>query len=191
MILSGSAVTLLPFTYQSQTLWYKIGFDRTLLLAAQLVGLYSALLIFLQILLVAKVPVLLRLYGIGQLQKIHRFNGAVIPFIVLLHIFLVLVPEGLANLPIGRKYWPEMLGGATYVSLVVVALSVWIRKEMNISYRWWKMFHGALGLIVCCGIAIHIAFVSDSFEHQLPLWGLGFFVLGVFTLFTRGKLVNK
>lgn len=191
MLLSFSMVTLLPFIYQSQTLWYKIGFDKTMLFAAQLVGLYSALLVFLQILLVARVPLLLRLYGVGRLQRLHRMNGTVIPVFVFLHIFLVLAPEGIANLPIGKKYWPEMLGAASYFGIVVLACSVWIRNQMKISYIWWKVFHRSLGVIVVLGVSVHIAYVSDSFANHLPLWGLVFFVVGVFSLFTRGRLINK
>ena len=111
----------IPFIYESQTLWYKVGIDRTLLRGGQLAGLLATVLLFVQILLGARSKFLQRLFGIAKLMQWHRINGISVALLALSHVLLVLIPEGLTNLPIGKKHWPEMVGSLLLLLLLFMA----------------------------------------------------------------------
>lgn len=180
-------VSLFPFYYQTQTLWYKLGIDRTLLIAGQLAGLYAACLVFIQLVLIARLQFLIRLFGIATLSNMHRFNGKCIPIAVLAHILLVLVPEGIGNLPIGLKYWPEMAGLIVFSLLLFLSISNWIRTRLALPYQQWKTVHKAVGLTSCFGIGVHIIFVSDAFRQTAPtVYFLTLFVT-FFSVYLWGK----
>lgn len=180
-------VTLFPFYHQTQTLWYKIGIDRTLLIAGQLAGLYSVCLVLLQLVLIARLPFLTRIFGVAPLGAIHRFNGRLIPFAVMAHVLLILVPEGLANLPVGMKFWPEMLGSLAFLLLLFLAISNWLREKMAIPYPKWKAMHRLLGLSACLSAGGHIVFVSDAFKQTAPVVYLVILFSSVLLAYLYGK----
>lgn len=162
----------IPVFYESQTLWYKIGIDKTLLLIGQFVGLATALLVLTQVVLGTRGKFLENIFGVASLLRCHRINGLLIGLLGLGHVALVLIPEGLANLPIGKKYWPEMVGGALLWVLLVMAISSHFREQFKLDYRRWKTIHRGLGYSALLLLLVHICFVSDSFEHTVPRMGL-------------------
>jgi DMSO/TMAO reductase YedYZ heme-binding membrane subunit len=84
--------------------------------------------------------------------------------VALLHILLVLVPEGITNLPIGKKYWPEMIGGILFLILFSMVVSSQFRQQLNLKYHLWKLIHRILGYLVLAALLIHVCFVSESFK---------------------------
>ena len=190
LLLLFGLLTLFPFYYQTQTLWYKFGTDRTLLIAGQLAGLYAAFLVLLQLVLIVRLPILTSIFGSAPLIKLHRINGKLIPLLALTHALLILVPEGLGNLPLGWKFWPEIVGVFSFVILVLLSVSDWLRMKLQIPYARWKMMHRLLGLSVCIGIGVHIAFVSDVFEQVTPLNCLFLLIFGVLLVYAYGKILQ-
>ena len=162
----------LPFTYQSMTLWYKFGLNKTILRAGQLAGMFALILLFTQIVLAAGGDFLEKAFSLEQILKSHRVNGLLILFFALTHIFLVLLPEGLANLPFGKKFWPEMVGSFLLLLLIIIVISSRYRKGLKLSYRQWRTIHKPLGYLTCCLAVIHVLFVSDSFTQAVPRWVL-------------------
>ncbi len=167
LLVMVGALTI-PFAYESMTLWYKIGINRTMLLAGQMVGLLAVVLIFVQILLAARGKMLQRLFGLANLLRWHRKNGIAIAFLALCHVTLVLAPEGFANLPIGKKYWPEMVGALLLLIILFMAVSSQFRQNLKLDYKRWKFIHRLLGYLVPGVIAVHVLFVSDSFSRAVP-----------------------
>ncbi|WP_163337359.1 ferric reductase-like transmembrane domain-containing protein [Desulfopila sp. IMCC35008] len=180
-------VTLFPFSHQTQTLWYKIGTDRTLLIAGQLVGLYSVCLVWCQLVLIARPPFLTKIFGVASLSSTHRFIGKMIPVAVMAHVLLILVPEGLANLPVGWKFWPEMLGFLAFLLLLLLAVSNWLRLKLAIPYPQWKTTHRLLGLTACLGVGAHIVFVSDAFRQTAPRIYILILFISVLLTYSYGK----
>ena len=180
-------VSLFPFYYQTQTLWYKFGIDRTLLIAGQLAGIYAASLVCLQLVLIVRPPILAGIFGAAQLTGTHRVMGRLIPVIVLVHLLLVLVPEGLGNLPFGKKFWPEMVGGLVFFLLLCLAVSNWLRQKLAIPYPRWKTGHRLLGLLAWFGIGVHVAFVSDAFKQTVPVALLLILFVSVLLTYAYGK----
>ncbi len=66
LLLLFGLLTIFPFYYQTQTLWYKFGTDRSLLIAGQLAGLYAAFLVCLQLVLIVRLPILTNIFGVGR-----------------------------------------------------------------------------------------------------------------------------
>lgn len=158
----------IPFVYESQTLWYKIGLDKTMLLGGQLVGLLAAVLLFVQILLAARGNFLLKLFGIATLMRWHRTNGIIISLLAISHGALIIIPEGVNNFPIGLKYWPEMVGTLLLWIILSMVISSQFRQKFGLDYKRWKSVHKLLGYLTIIFTATHVLFVSDSFEQTVP-----------------------
>ena len=158
----------IPFVYQTETLWYKFGIDKSMLRAGQMIGLLAAVLLFVQILLAARGKFLKKLFGIAALMRWHRTNGFIISFLVLSHATLILAPEGLTNLPIGKRYWPEMVGMLLLAFILSMAITSKFREILRLNYRRWKTIHRLLGYCAIVLLLIHVLFVSESFGRVVP-----------------------
>ena len=173
-----SAVMSIPILYQTTTLWYKTGADKAMLYAAQYIGLVALILLYLQAVLSARGSFLDQVFGPPLLLRLHRLNGLFLLLLAASHILLVLVPEGLANLPLGIKFWPELVGAALFVLLTLLVALSYFRETINLPYKVWKLFHGPAGYLALVLVTVHVAFVSESFEKIVPR----ILLLGLFTL---------
>lgn len=158
----------LPFVYESQTLWYKIGLDKTMLRAGQLSGMLALTLLFTQVLLAVGGSFLQKSFGLKNLMSWHRAGGVLIVVFSLIHVFLILAPEGLANLPIGKKFWPEMVGSLLLWVLVAMVISSRYREKLKLNYKRWRAIHKPLAYLATSLVVIHVLYVSDSFEQAVP-----------------------
>lgn len=173
-----SGVLAIPSYYETTTLWYKTGVDKIMLIVGHYLGLLGFILLYLQIIISARGHFLDQVFGPAQLLRLHRLNGLLLFLIAAAHILLVLIPEGLANLPLGRKFWPELVGAALFVCIVLLAGSSHFRQKINLPYNVWKSFHRPAGYLALLLVTVHVLFVSESFEQTIPR----IFVLGLFTL---------
>ncbi len=169
-----------PFLWESKSLWYKLGIDKTLLQLGKVAGLWAAVLLYLQIILALKIKILDRIFGLDRVYFIHQLNGYLILCLVVIHVSLVLIPEGIDNLPIGWKFWPEIVGAAAFLLLIGIILSAKFRRAL-LSYHVWRKFHRPLGYLLAVIISVHILYVSDSFENTVPKYVL-FCIVGCVTL---------
>jgi predicted ferric reductase len=177
----------IPFVYESQTLWYKAGYDKSLLRGGQLVGLLAALSIFIQILLGVRGKYLEELFGMTALMRLHRINGLTLALLAILHIVLVQVPEGIANLPIGVRFWPEMVGMLLFSLILTIVISSQFRLQIGLGYQRWRLIHRMLAYLVPFLLTVHVLFVSDSFEHGIPQTGLFAMLIAVAVWILRIK----
>lgn len=169
----------IPFVYESQTLWYKIGLDKKMLLGGQLVGLLAAVLLFVQILLGARGNFLKQLFGIAAVMRWHRTNGMIVSLLAMSHGALILIPEGVNNFPIGLKYWAEMVGTLLLWIILSMVISSKFRQKFRLDYKRWKSIHKLLGYLAIIFLAIHVLFVSESFEQTVPKVSLITIFVGV------------
>ncbi len=168
LLLVTSGALSIPFIYESMTLWYKIGIDKIMLLGGQMAGLLAVILVFVQILLATKAAFLRELFGIAALMRWHRMNGIIILLLAFCHVLLVLAPEGMANLPIGIKYWPEMVGGVLFFIIFSMVVSSQFRQKLGLDYKKWRIIHKPLGYLVIIFMVVHVSSVSDTFEQLVP-----------------------
>lgn len=171
----------IPFYFETMTLWYKIGADKTMLRGGQLAGMFALVLFFLQIILAVQGQYLEKLFGTTVMTKLHRANGIAILLLAVCHVILVLAPEGLANLPIGKKYWPELIGVVLLVIVSFIVITSYFRQRLRIKYKLWRTIHKTLGYLVIILLLGHVLFVSESFEHS-PLRAFLILLFGALVL---------
>jgi predicted ferric reductase len=187
VILVVAGAMAIPFLYESQTLWYKVGVDRTLLRSGQLVGLLALISLVLQILLGTRGKILEDTFGIAAVMRWHRANGILLCCLAVLHVVLVLLPEGIANLPIGIKHWPEMVGGGLVLVIFSQVISSSLRQRLGLGYTKWRAVHRVLGYFALCLAAVHVLFVADSFAQGVPRIALQVLLATVTTLVVTVK----
>lgn len=166
-LLLGSALAV-PFYYETQTLWYKTGADKIMLRSAQLAGLFALFLLIGQILLALRAKFFEHLFGGVHLMRWHQLNGVLIFYTACCHVLLVLAPEGFDNLPIGKKYWPEMIGGLLFLFLFAMVVTSRFRSWLQLGYAQWRMLHRPMGYLSLVLVFCHALFVSESFARGLP-----------------------
>jgi predicted ferric reductase len=162
----------LPFYYETQTLWYKTGWDKILLRAGHVLGMLALVSLLLQLVLGSRGRILEEPFGIAAVVRWHRFNGVLLPLLALLHVTLVLLPEGLANLPIGAEFWPEKVGMVLVLAIFWQALTSFLRQRLGLDYRRWRVGHRLIGYLALVLVTVHVLFVADSFAHGLPRMAL-------------------
>lgn len=175
-----------PWLFPTETLWYKAGSKRLMLLSAQLSGLFTLVLLLVQILLGLRPSWLVRSFSSVLLLRLHRLNGGVLVAGALSHVLLVLLPEGLANLPLGWKFWPELMGVASLFWLLVTVVLSWGRASLRLAYGPWRLVHRLIAALLPALLMVHVLFVSESFAGGLPRMAL---LIGVVLLYLAAALV--
>ncbi len=168
MVLVLAAALAVPFLFPTETLWYKAGVDKLMLLTAQMAGLLALVLLLVQILLALRPKVVEQAVGTVTLLRWHRGNGVVLAGCALVHVVLVLAPEGLGNLPLGWKFWPELLGAFALLCLLATVTLSWWRSALHLPYQGWRLLHRVVGYLLPVLLTAHVLFVSESFAGGLP-----------------------
>jgi DMSO/TMAO reductase YedYZ heme-binding membrane subunit len=166
--LAIAVVLSVPFVYESQTLWYKVGMKKSMLRTGQMAGLLALLFLFVQVLLGARVKLLEKVFGAAALMRYHRANGLLVCFLAFSHAGLVLIPEGITNLPLGWKFWPEIVGGFLLLMILILAVSSQFRQQLGLPYPGWRAVHRLLGYFALCLVPVHVLFASESFARGVP-----------------------
>lgn len=162
----------IPFLYKSTSIWYKLGFDRVLLLSGQVVGMLAATLVFLQIFYVSSLTFLDRIFTPQRLISVHKFNAVIIVCLVLIHPVLVLAPDGITKLSFEQKNWPEAVGAVLLlVILTIFSTSRW-RTVFKIPFASWRIFHRVTVVAALILVSIHMLFVSDTFVAGIPRYAV-------------------
>lgn len=186
LLILGFAATI-PFFWESKSLWYKTGSDKLLLQLGKVFGLFAAVLFFCQIVLVQRLVIFDRIFGLDRLYSFHRINSLLILGLAALHATLVIFPEGLDNLPIGWKFWPELLGALLFIMLAPFIAIAFLRRKL-LSYELWRKIHRLAGYLLLVVLATHILYVSDSFEAGVPLITLFVLVAAVVLIIFFSRL---
>lgn len=184
-VLSGAIAIV--FVYESQTIWYKVGIDKTLLQAGHIAGVVALVLLFLQVILAVRPKLLVELFGVADLMRLHRINGLAILGVALGHVLFVLLPEGITNLPIGRDHWPEMIGAALFLLLATMVFFARYRDRLRLNYKRWRLSHKILGYPALLLLIVHVLFVSDTFEKNVPKVFVFLLFIGVVVVVVREK----
>ncbi len=158
----------LPFLYESQTLWYKFGLEKQILRGAKIAGIIGVILFLTQLLVAIRLPFFVEVYGIAKLMQFHRINGVIVLLFALSHVALMLIPEGLSNMPTGWASWPEYVGLLLLVLLIVNVLASTFRKSLTVSYKLWRAMHKSTAYVMFILLAIHTLNVSETFDFTLP-----------------------
>ncbi|BCJ56254.1 oxidoreductase [Actinoplanes sp. NBRC 14428] len=164
--------------------------------AGQLLGLHVALLMILQLTLIARLPWLDRRIGMDRLTSWHRWTGFTLFWVVLAHPLFVLAGYATAY---DSTMWRQFLNLAVMVGslagmialvLVVVAAGASIRyARRRLQYETWHAVHLILYLAITLGL-IHQLFELSTFTAS-PVataywWTLWTFAIGALLI---GRIV--
>ena len=162
------AAGYIPFGFESSTLFYKFGFQKFLLRGGKVVGLTAAVLLFLQIVPVARFRFLDRIFALNRMYNFHRYTGLAIAALVLLHALMILASENFTIFKLELRYWPEWLGVGLACLVLGVVTTGYFRTALNWGYESWLRIHRPLTPLLILGVTTHILFVSETFESGLP-----------------------
>jgi predicted ferric reductase len=135
--------------------------------AARLTGLVSAYTALIQVVLLARLPVLERLVGFDRLSVWHRWNGHATFDLVIAHVvFSVWGYALLDHYPLGKEI-STMLGGGIYPGMITATVGTgllvgvvgtsYVIVRRRLSYEWWYAVH----LLTYAAIAL-------AWFHQIP-----------------------
>ena len=158
----------IPFVFESSTIYYKFGFQKFLLRGGKVVGLTAAVLLFFQVVPVARFKYLDRIFALNRIYHAHRINGIAIAVLALLHPFMILAAENFTLFTLEKRYWPEWLGVGLLVVITGIVLTANWRTALQLAYETWLRFHRPVTLLAITAAAIHVLFVSETFKSGLP-----------------------
>ena len=181
-----------------EVLFFTAGTGKnTVLTVAKFFGLHAALIMMIQLVLVARLPWLDRRLGMDRLTAWHRVTGITLAWTVVTHATLVIVGYArLDSAPIFATFLglagvvASLLGmcAATILFVVVLLSSRFARRRM--SYEAWHAIHLGLYLAVLIAI-VHQALEGTTFASSVlaavywwTLWGL------VLLAFVVGRIVT-
>ncbi|MGD8980666.1 MAG: ferric reductase-like transmembrane domain-containing protein [Desulfobacterales bacterium] len=158
----------IPFLFESPSILYKFGIEKTFLRSGKVLGITAAALVFFQVLLVSRLKFLDRIFFSNRMVFFHRMNGLAIAFLALVHPILIIAAENFTFFPFEKRYWPEFLGvGVLIFILVVVTTANW-RLLFHFAYDQWLHFHRLMTVAAIALMTLHILFVSETFTSGFP-----------------------
>ena len=178
-ILSGTIITLLallllgggwtiPFRYESFSILYKFGIEKTFLRTGKMVGISLALLVFFQILLASRFTLFERIFSVKAALQLHRINGIVITCLAILHPLLIKASENFTPYTFDKKYYPEFLGIGLLGMILFLSGTAIFRSPLKISYPGWLILHRLSATLVCIILPTHVLWVSETFKSGPP-----------------------
>lgn len=179
------AACLIPFYFESPSLFYKTGIDKLMLRSGKIFGIIAAGLMVFQPVLVGRFLLLDKIFTIKKLFQLHRIHGSILLGAALIHPVLILGADQFVFFPFEPKYWPEITGIFLLLLLfpfVVISISY---KHMGLTYKNWRILHKTVAPVIFVLMFSHVFNVSKSFESGLPFYLL--IAAGAITalLFTR------
>lgn len=180
-----------------EALFLAYGTGRTpTLTVAKFFGLHAALVLMVQLVLVARLPWLDRRIGMDQLTRWHRWTGFALLWTVLLHATVVVLGyAALGGAPPGATFLDlaavpaSLLGMATAATVVVVAVLSTRPARRRVSYETWHGVHLLVYLAVVLGL-VHQLLEGTTFAGSAAAtvywWGLW---AGVLAAFLAGRVV--
>lgn len=178
-LISGAIIVLLallllvggwviPFQYESFSILYKFGTEKTFLRSGKMVGITLALLLFFQIVLASRFTFFERIFSVKVELQLHRINGVIIACLAILHPLLIKASENFTPYTFEKKYYPEFLGIVLLSIILIVSGTAFFRSFLKISYKSWLYIHRLGATFVLMLLPSHILWVSETFNKGLP-----------------------
>jgi predicted ferric reductase len=184
----GAAVLLNVLVVEVLFFTADVPEKNTLITIGRFFGLHVALLLIIQLVLIARLPFLDRRLGMDTLTAWHRWTGFTLFCTLLLHVsFIVTGYARLYKLSIPAQIvslagsLPVLLGMTAFVIIVVVAVTSARAARRRLSYEAWHAVHIALYVVITLAL-IHQTFELTTFTansvSRLYWWLLWAFAIG-------------
>ena len=154
LLLLAGALSI-PFLFESPSIKYKFGFDKTLLRIGKLLGMGAATLLLFQLLLGSRLNIIERALGRPRVYALHRLGGMLTVLLVLLHPVFILWPENFTLPPLRIEYWPQAAGLLLLVLICLqVAGALW-RRALSLSNNRWRALHRYTSVLIILLLLLH------------------------------------
>ena len=150
-------------------------------------GLHVALVMILQLVLIARLPWLDRRVGMDQLTSWHRWIGFTLFWLLVLHVGFIIA--GYAKLD-GNNFvvqigslagsFPVLLGMAAFVLVVMVAAVSMRAARRRLSYETWHALHFAVYVVITLAL-IHQLYELSTFD-AMPIATVYWWLLWTFAI---------
>lgn len=154
----------IPFHFESFSILYKFGKLKFYLRYGKVLGITIALLLFFQVLLAARLKILVQIFSAKSVLLLHRINGFIIGCLVVVHPLLMKASENFTPYTFGKKYYPEFVGIGLFFVLFTLCVTALFRSFFKMDYNRWRLLHrlgATMALLIVPG---HVLFVSDTFK---------------------------
>lgn len=188
MALLGAGLVI-PFRYESFSILYKFGAEKTLLRAGKMAGISLALLVLVQVVLASRFLFLELVFSKKTVLQMHRYNGLLIALLAICHPLLIKASENFTPYTFEQKYYPEFLGIALFSSVLLVSGFAYFRSFLRLSYQGWLILHRTGATLALVLLPAHILWVSDTFKQGLPRNAA--VVVVSLALFLAGRIWSK
>ncbi len=158
----------IPFIYESQSIRYKFGIEKSLLRTGKVFGLLAGTLLLFQLVLSSRLKILSQIFTLKTLNRTHQLNARLLAFLALSHPLLVFASENITSLPIEIKYWPEIVGAFLLLLIWILLVTATWRVFLNFQFKSWQLFHRIGAFTAAVLLGLHVLFVSDTFSSGLP-----------------------
>jgi predicted ferric reductase len=136
-------------------------------------GFLALSIMALQFIVSGRIKAIAPRWGMDNIVQYHREMGLFALLLVLAHPIVLIAADGqfLAYFdPRVNAPRAVLLVLATLATIAIVATSLW-RVTFRLSYEWWRLIHGGLGLFIVSVGLVHALQVGHYLE---PLWKKGF-----------------
>jgi predicted ferric reductase len=161
----------IPFKFESFSILYKFGIEKTYLRSGKVIGITIALLLFFQVILASRFRIFEQVFSVKRLLSLHRFNGMAITLLVISHPLLIKASEKFTPYTLEKKYYPEFLGMGVLTILLLLSFTAIFRKFFKMSYGKWLLLHRLGATLLVFVLPTHILFVSETFKSGIPRYG--------------------
>lgn len=166
LLLAGGAA--IPYAFESFSILYKFGLQKTYLRSGKIIGITITLLIFFQMLLASRFAIFKQVFSAKKHLVLHRLNGMAIALMIGAHPLLIKASENFTPYTWDKKYYPEFLGIGLLVILLLVSITAIFRNILKVQYKKWLLQHRLGAALVLLLMPAHILFVSETFKSGLP-----------------------
>jgi predicted ferric reductase len=167
LLLLAGAWTI-PFAFESSSILYKFGMEKTYLRSGKVIGTTIALLVFFQVILASRFVLFEQVFPAKRIFFLHRSNGIVIACLIVLHPLLIKASENFTPYTFEKKYYPEFLGIALLALLLLISLTAIFRNFLKFSYARWLLLHRFSATLALAMMPAHILYVSETFKSGIP-----------------------
>jgi len=175
----------IPFTFESFSILYKFGMEKTYLRSGKVIGITTAVLVFFQVILASRFTLFTQVFSAKRVNALHRINGMVIALLVVLHPLLIKASENFTPYTLEKKYYPEFLGMAMLAVFLLLALTAIFRDFFRFSYGGWLFLHRFSATLALLLLPAHILYVSETFRSGIPRYA-ALFILGLNLIMITG-----
>lgn len=167
---------------------------------SRLIGLFAAILLPLQLILIGRVKWVESVFGLDKLSRLHRVNGLIILGLILVHPFLMILTYSINNhIGFFSQYWVFMhdwgntllafLGYVILLSTIIWSLTI-IRRRLK--YEWWYYVH-IFNYLAISLIFFHVKRSTGLSQYLLwPVFWVGIYIFTAINIiwfrFTRPSL---